>query len=74
MTKKQQKKTTNAVSILYNRYVKGHADRESAYEAERQNLVVGQQIYDLRHAAGMTQQELADLVGTTASLTTRSMS
>ena len=72
MTKKQQKKTTsNAVSILYKRYVKGHPDREAAYEAERQNLAVGQQIYDLRHAVGMTQQELADLVGTTASSISR---
>ncbi|MCL2349681.1 MAG: helix-turn-helix domain-containing protein [Planctomycetaceae bacterium] len=68
MTKKQPKKTTkNAVGILYNRYVKGHPECEATYEAECQNLAVGQQVYDLRHAVGMTQQELADLVGTTAS-------
>ena len=68
MTKKQQKKMTkDAVSILYNRHIKGHPEREAAYEAERQNLAVGQQVYDLRYAVGMTQQELADLVGTTAS-------
>ena len=75
--KQQQKKalfgqstgtvTKDAVSILYNRYIKWQPEREAAYEAERQNLAVGQQIYDLRHSVGMTQQELADLVGTTAS-------
>lgn len=65
--KKDRKKTTDAVKILYNRYVKGRPDREASYEEELQNLAIGQQIYDLRHAAGLTQQELAELVGTTAS-------
>jgi len=59
--------TKDAVGILYNRYIKGRPEHEAAYEAERQNLAVGQQIYELRHSVGMTQQELADLVGTTAS-------
>ena len=73
MTKKQQQQATkgaatkDAVGILYNRYIKGHPDREAAYAAERQNLAVGRQVSDLRHSAGMTQQELAELVGTTSS-------
>ena len=66
-----KKKTTDAVSILYNRTIKGRPEREAAYEAERQNLAVGRQIYDLRHSVGMTQQELAELVGTTASSISR---
>ena len=67
MKKDKKKTTTDAVKFLYNRYIKDHPDREASYEEELQNLAIGQQIYDLRHSAGMTQQELADLVGTTAS-------
>jgi len=67
MTKDQKKTTTNAVKILYNRYVKGRPEMEAMHEEELESLAIGQQIYDLRHAAGLSQRELGELVGTTAS-------
>lgn len=67
MTKKQKKTTTDAVTILYNRYVKDRPEMEALYNEELENLVIGQQIQKLRSDAGLTQQQLAEIVGTTPS-------
>lgn len=40
-------------------------------EEERANAEIGRKIYELRTRAGLTQKELADLVGTTASVICR---
>jgi transcriptional regulator with XRE-family HTH domain len=68
MTKKE--KTTDAVEILRNRYVKD-AERRASVEAERVNAEVARMIYDLRNDAGLTQGELAELIGTTQSVISR---
>ncbi|MBI1915913.1 MAG: XRE family transcriptional regulator [Planctomycetes bacterium] len=44
---------------------------ETLVEQERLNAAVAQQLYDLRLQASLTQKELADLVGTTASVICR---
>jgi transcriptional regulator with XRE-family HTH domain len=67
----KKKKTNNAVEILHRRYVKGDPDRKAALEAERVNAEVARMIYELRADAGLTQKELADLVGTTQSVISR---
>ncbi len=69
MTKKE--KTSNAVRILRDRYVKDDPQRKASVEAERVNTQVARMIYDLRNDAGLTQKELAELVDTTQSVISR---
>ncbi len=70
MTKKI-KYTTDAVEILHNRFFKGKPERLAALDEERANAEVARKIYDLREEAGLTQRQLAKLVGTTASVICR---
>jgi transcriptional regulator with XRE-family HTH domain len=68
---KKTKKTMKAVEILHQRYIGDNLDRRVSLETERVNAEIAQTIYDLRKAAGLTQKELADLVGTTQSVISR---
>lgn len=63
--------STNAVDILYRRYIGEDAERKASLQAERVNAEVAQMIYDLRQEAGMTQKDLADLIKTTQSVVSR---
>ncbi len=56
---------TDAVELLDRRYIKGRPQREFQLQLEAVNADVAQLVYDLRTGAGLTQQQLADLVGTT---------
>lgn len=67
----KREKTSDAVKILRNRYVKDDAERKASVEAERVNAQVARMIYDLRVEADLTQAELAELVGTTQSVISR---
>ena len=69
MTKKE--KISDATKILRNRYVKDDPERRASVEAERVNAQVARMIHDLRKDAGLTQKELAELVGTTQSVISR---
>ncbi len=69
MTKKD--KTRDAVSILHGRYVKDDPERKAALQEERVNAEVARLIFDMRTAAGLSQQQLADLIGTTQSVISR---
>ena len=71
MAKKKRKPTTDAVEILHRRYFEGHPERLASLEEERANLEIACKIYDLRNKAGLTQKQLAKLVGTTASVISR---
>ena len=68
---KKKKGTTDAVEILHRRFIKGDKKRLASIEREREKLNIAQQIYDLRTKAGLTQKQLADLVGTTQSVISR---
>jgi transcriptional regulator with XRE-family HTH domain len=68
---RKPERTHDAVEILHNRYVKDDAERKASVEVERVNVEVARMIYDLRTEAGLTQAELADLVGTTQSVISR---
>jgi DNA-binding XRE family transcriptional regulator len=68
---KKRKKTTNAVDILQNRYVRGDKKRLESLQTERENLSIAEQIYSLRKKAGLSQKQLADLVETTQSAISR---
>jgi DNA-binding XRE family transcriptional regulator len=64
---KKRKPTTDAVEILHRRYYEGRPARLVALEEERANAEIARKIYALRTKAGLTQRQLAKLVGTSAS-------
>jgi predicted XRE-type DNA-binding protein len=71
MAKKKKKTTTNAVKIIHKRYIKGSKKRLASLQRERENLNIAEQIYKLRKQAGLSQTQLAELVGTTQSAISR---
>ncbi len=68
---KNTEKTTNAVDILHRRYIGDNAERRQPLEVERVHAQVARAIHDLRKQAGLTQKELAKLIGTTQSVISR---
>ncbi len=66
-----KKKTTDAISILHKRYYKDKPDRIESLEHERINARIARDLYNLRKKSGMTQRELAKIVGTTSSVISR---
>jgi ribosome-binding protein aMBF1 (putative translation factor) len=68
---KKTKKTNDGATILHNRYIKGDKDRLAALEAEREKIKIAEQVYALRQQMGLTQKQLADLIGTTQSVISR---
>ncbi len=67
----KKKSTTDAVEILHRRYFEGKPERSALLEEERANAEIARKIYELRKEVGLTQRELARLVGTTASVICR---
>jgi transcriptional regulator with XRE-family HTH domain len=66
-----EKNTTDAVKILHHRYIKDQPERKAAVQEERISAQVAQLIYDLRKDAGLSQIQLAELIGTTQSVISR---
>ncbi len=67
----RRKTTTDAVKILHNLYIGGDPRRLASLEEERHKAKIAGQIYELRTQAGLSQAELARLVGTTQSVISR---
>ncbi len=65
------KKTSDAVEILHRRYYEGKSERLAGLEEARASAEVARTVYELRTKAGLTQRQLAKLVGTTASVICR---
>jgi DNA-binding XRE family transcriptional regulator len=57
-----------ALQHTYERFIAGDKEREERYERALENADVARKLYDLRAAAGLTQRQLARLVGTSASV------
>src|SRR6266542_1453909 len=70
MTRKRRP-TTDAVEILHRRFYQGRPTRLAGLEEARLNATIAREIYTLRTKAGLTQRQLAKLVGTTASVICR---
>ncbi len=64
---KKNRPTTDAVDILHRRYFEGQPEMLALLEEERANAEVARKIYKLRTDAGLSQRQLAKLVGTSAS-------
>jgi ribosome-binding protein aMBF1 (putative translation factor) len=71
MPKKRKRPTTDAVEILHRRYYEGQPERLADLEKVRANDQVARKIVDLRTQAGLSQRQLAKLIGTTASVICR---
>jgi ribosome-binding protein aMBF1 (putative translation factor) len=70
MTKKPRT-TTDAIEIIDRRYYRGRPDREAELAEMEANVTVAEKIRALRTKAGLSQRQLAKLVGTTASVICR---
>jgi DNA-binding XRE family transcriptional regulator len=68
---KKKAPTIDAVEILHRRYYEGKPHRVSQLERARVEDELARKIYELREQAGLTQERLAKLVGTTASVISR---
>ena len=66
-----KKKTTNALTILHRRYYEGRPERLAGLAEARLNDSVARKILALREKAGLSQRQLAKLIGTTASVICR---
>ena len=71
MSKKKGSRTTDAVEIMRRRYFDGKPEMKALLEEERANSDVARKIHELGTRAGLSQRELAELVGTTASVISR---
>ena len=69
--KTKRKPTTDAIEILHRRYYEGNPERLAELEEARAEDAVARKIYELRTEAGLSQRQLAKLVGTTASVICR---
>lgn len=67
----KRKPTTDAVEILHHRLFEGKPDRLRDLEEARANDEIARKIYELRTSAGLTQAQLAALIGTTPSVICR---
>lgn len=69
--KRKKKLTTDAVAILYNRIVDENSDMKALLAEAESEMDIAEQIYNLRIEAGLSQKELADKLGTSASVICR---
>ncbi|HEX3717908.1 MAG TPA: helix-turn-helix domain-containing protein [Verrucomicrobiae bacterium] len=68
---KKRKAASDAVEILRRRYYEGKPNRLAALDEARGEDELARKIYALREEAGLTQERLAKLVGTTPSVISR---
>jgi ribosome-binding protein aMBF1 (putative translation factor) len=65
------KTTRSATEVLRRRLYANSPNRQAQLEQVRADAQVGREIYRLRKSAGLSQKELAKLVGTTESVISR---
>jgi transcriptional regulator with XRE-family HTH domain len=68
---KQSRITTDALEIIHQRYYAGRPHRLDQLQEAIANDDVARKIYDLRAQAGLTQKQLAGMIGTTPSVISR---
>ena len=66
----KKRKTTDAVEILESMFVNTEQRRKS-YDKALKDAEIASKIHDLREQAGITQSQLAKLIGTTQSVISR---
>ena len=68
---KRRRRTTDALEIIDRLLYEGRPERRKQLEEVQANDAVGRRIYELRAKAGLTQAQLARMIGTTASVICR---
>lgn len=68
---KKRPSTGDAIDVMHRRYYEGKPERIAALEEARADDEVARKIYQIRTEAGLSQRQLAALVGTTASVICR---
>ena len=71
MPRAKKKKSSDALRLLHKKYYKDNRERLAELEEARQSAAVARSIYEIRDDAGLSQRQLAKLVGTTASVICR---
>src|SRR5512140_3222968 len=66
-SKNRRRFQSETMQFLYNRYVAQSPERVDSFEQEMLNAEIARKIYEFRTAAGLSQRELAEKVGTSAS-------
>jgi ribosome-binding protein aMBF1 (putative translation factor) len=69
--KRRKRVTRDALAIVDQLYLDGRPPRKAELEQELLNARVAHEVYRLRARAGLTQRQLAERVGTTASVICR---
>jgi ribosome-binding protein aMBF1 (putative translation factor) len=69
--KKKPTATHDALTIMDRLFYDGKPKQQALLEQERANAAVARSIHELRTQAGLSQRELAERVGTTASVICR---
>ncbi|MEJ5260179.1 MAG: helix-turn-helix transcriptional regulator [Anaerohalosphaeraceae bacterium] len=67
----KREKSKNGLALLHEKFIKGDKRRLAELEAEREKIKIAEQVYALRQQMGLTQKQLADLIGTTQSVISR---
>lgn len=68
---KRSAKKNEAVDILHRRYIQNKPKREMSLQEERDNAEFARMIYNARMEAGLSQKQMAEMVGTTQSVISR---
>ena len=67
----RKKSTSAALKYVHRRFFAGKPERLAELEKARASAEVARKVYELRTKAKLTQKELAERVGTTASVISR---
>ncbi len=68
---RKRRPTSDATEIIHRRFYEGRPERLAELAEAEANDSVARKIHELRTGSGLTQRELAKLVGTTASVISR---
>ncbi len=61
----ENKHSSDALQWMYDEFIGDDPERIASYQEELIKAEIARKVYDLRDEAGLTQKQLADLVGTT---------
>jgi DNA-binding XRE family transcriptional regulator len=67
----KKRPTSDAIEIIHRRHYQGRPERIAGLAEGQANDTAARKIFRIRKSAGLTQQELAKLVGTTTSVISR---
>jgi ribosome-binding protein aMBF1 (putative translation factor) len=64
----EKRQSSDAFELIYRRYIKDDPQRVASFQEELTKAEIARGIYELRNQAGLSYGQLAELVGTTASV------